>query len=76
MNGTCQLPLNDGFLLLFQGSLAKPSVPEAPQVHSGGKSSTAGQLSRRKSKVPEQKQEKAGKKDSNHTKEVWKKEGQ
>ncbi|NXX42609.1 PLIN1 protein, partial [Tricholaema leucomelas] len=57
------------------GSLAKPSVPEAPQVHSDGKSSTAGQLSRWQSKVPEQKQEKAGKKDSNHTKEAGEEPG-
>uniref|UniRef100_A0A8C8AL61 Perilipin 1 n=1 Tax=Otus sunia TaxID=257818 RepID=A0A8C8AL61_9STRI len=52
------------------GSLAKPSAPEAPRVHGDGQSTTAGWLSRRQSKVPEQKQEKAGKKDSNHTKEA------
>ncbi|XP_054244127.1 perilipin-1 [Indicator indicator] len=52
------------------GSLAKPSVPEAPQFHSDGQSTTSGWLSRRQSKVPEQKQEKAGKKDSNPTKEA------
>ncbi|XP_068266787.1 perilipin-1 [Nyctibius grandis] len=50
------------------GSLAKPSTPEAPQVHGDGQSS--GWLSRRQSKVPEQKQEKAGKKDTNHIKEA------
>ncbi|NXE87033.1 PLIN1 protein, partial [Menura novaehollandiae] len=49
------------------GSLAKPSSPTAPQACSDGQSS-AGWLSRRQSKVPDQKQEKAGKKDSNHTK--------
>ncbi|XP_074457000.1 perilipin-1 isoform X1 [Larus michahellis] len=52
------------------GNLAKPSVPEAPRVHGDGQSTTAGWLSRRQSKVPEQKQEKAGKKDNNHTKEA------
>ncbi|CAM9418301.1 unnamed protein product [Bubo scandiacus] len=52
------------------GSLAKPSAPEAPRAHGDGQSTTAGWLSRRQSKVPEQKQEKAGKKDSNHTKEA------
>ncbi|NWY54980.1 PLIN1 protein, partial [Chionis minor] len=52
------------------GSLAKPSVPEAPRVHGDGQSTTAGWLSRRQSKVPEQKQEKAGKKDNHHTKEA------
>ncbi|XP_074693676.1 perilipin-1 [Strix aluco] len=52
------------------GSLAKLSAPEAPRVHGDGQSTTAGWLSRRQSKVPEQKQEKAGKKDSNHTKEA------
>ncbi|XP_074773017.1 perilipin-1 [Athene noctua] len=52
------------------GSLAKPSAPEVPRVHGDGQSTTAGWLSRRQSKVPEQKQEKAGKKDSNHTKEA------
>ncbi|NXF67430.1 PLIN1 protein, partial [Ciccaba nigrolineata] len=52
------------------GSLAKPSAPEAPRVHGDGQSTMAGWLSRRQSKVPEQKQEKAGKKDSNHTKEA------
>ena len=76
MDGTCQLPPSVGFLLLFQGSLAKPSVPEAPQVHNDGQSTTAGLLSWQQSKVPEQKQEKAGKKDNNHTKEVWRKGGQ
>ncbi|XP_008943256.1 PREDICTED: perilipin-1, partial [Merops nubicus] len=43
------------------GSLAKPSTPEAPRVTS---------MTRRNSTVPEQKQEKAGKKDTNHTKEA------
>lgn len=76
MDGTCQLPASGGFLLLFQGNLAKPSVPEAPRVHSDGQSTTASWLSRRQSKVPEQKQEKAGKKDNNHTKEVRRKGGQ
>ncbi|XP_065544797.1 perilipin-1 [Lathamus discolor] len=52
------------------GSLAKPSVPEAPQVHSDGRSTTTGRLSQRQSKVPEQKQEKAGKKDNHHSKEA------
>ncbi|XP_010139543.1 PREDICTED: perilipin-1 [Buceros rhinoceros silvestris] len=52
------------------GSLAKPSVSEAPRAHSDGQSTTAGRLSRRQSKVPEQKQEKVGKKDNNHTKEA------
>ncbi|NXL31894.1 PLIN1 protein, partial [Glaucidium brasilianum] len=52
------------------GSLAKPSAPEVPRVHGDGQSTTAGWLSQRQSKVPEQKQEKAGKKDSNHTKEA------
>nr|XP_009491011.1 PREDICTED: perilipin-1 [Pelecanus crispus] len=50
------------------GSLAKPSAPEEPQVHGDGQST--GWLSRRQSKVTEQKQEKAGKKDNNHTKEA------
>ncbi|XP_074956661.1 perilipin-1 isoform X2 [Phalacrocorax aristotelis] len=50
------------------GSLAKPSEPEELQVHGDGQST--GWLSRRQSKVPEQKQEKAGKKDDNHTKEA------
>ncbi|NXG49239.1 PLIN1 protein, partial [Psilopogon haemacephalus] len=57
------------------GSLAKPSVPEAPQVHNDGQGSRAGWLSRRQSKVPEQKQEKAGKKDSNHSKEAGEEAG-
>ncbi|XP_035747360.1 perilipin-1 isoform X2 [Egretta garzetta] len=52
------------------GSLAKPSVPEAPRVQGDGQSMAAGWLSRRQSKVPEQKQEKAGKKDNSHTKEA------
>ncbi|XP_009468353.1 PREDICTED: perilipin-1 [Nipponia nippon] len=52
------------------GNLAKPSAPEVPQVHGDGQSTTAGWLSRRQSKVPEQKQEKAGKKDSNDSKEA------
>ncbi|KAF1489543.1 Perilipin-1, partial [Eudyptula minor novaehollandiae] len=52
------------------GSLAKPSVHEAPRVHSDGQSTTAGWLSQQQSKVPEQKQEKAGKKDNHHTKEA------
>ncbi|NXT24148.1 PLIN1 protein, partial [Syrrhaptes paradoxus] len=52
------------------GSVAKPSEPEAPQVHGDGQSTTAGRLSRRQSKVPEQKQEKVGKKDSNDAKEA------
>ncbi|NXL58560.1 PLIN1 protein, partial [Chordeiles acutipennis] len=52
------------------GSLAKPSTPEEPQDHSDEQSTTAGWLSRRQSKVPEQKQEKAEKKDDNHTKEA------
>lgn len=68
-------PPSGGFLLPFQGNLAKPSVPEAPRVHGDGQSATGGWLSRRQSKVPEQKQEKAGKKDNNHTKEVWRKGG-
>ncbi|XP_021393061.2 perilipin-1 [Lonchura striata] len=50
------------------GSLAKPSAPAAPQARSDGQGS-AGWLTRRQSKAPEQKQEKAGKKDTNHTKE-------
>ncbi|XP_027500457.1 perilipin-1 isoform X2 [Corapipo altera] len=50
------------------GSLAKPSIPAAPPAHSDGQSSTGGWLSRRQSKAPEQKQEKAGKKDNNHSK--------
>ncbi|NXK91224.1 PLIN1 protein, partial [Formicarius rufipectus] len=50
------------------GSLAKPSVPTAPPAHSDGQSSTGGWLSRRQSRAPEQKQEKAGKKDNRHTK--------
>ncbi|XP_067999521.1 perilipin-1 isoform X2 [Melanerpes formicivorus] len=57
------------------GSLAKPSAPEAPQVHSDEKSTTSGWLSRRQSKVPEQKQEKAGKKDGNPTKEAGEEPG-
>ncbi|NXT00951.1 PLIN1 protein, partial [Jacana jacana] len=52
------------------GNLAKPSVPEALRVQGDGQSTTTGWLSRRQSRVPEQKQEKAGKKDSNHTKEA------
>ncbi|NWX22255.1 PLIN1 protein, partial [Aegotheles bennettii] len=52
------------------GSLAKPSAPEAPRSHGDGQSTAAGWLGRRQSKVPEQKQEKAGKKDSNDTKEA------
>ncbi|NXN33470.1 PLIN1 protein, partial [Nycticryphes semicollaris] len=52
------------------GNLAKPSVPEAPCVQGDGQSTTTGWLIRRQSRVPEQKQEKAGKKDSNHTKET------
>ncbi|XP_057889489.1 perilipin-1 [Melospiza georgiana] len=46
------------------GSLAKPSAPAAPQPRSDGQ----GWLTRRHSKAPEQKQEKAGKKDTNHAK--------
>lgn len=49
------------------GSLAKPSAPAAPQARSDGQGS-AGWQTRRHSKAPEQKQEKAGKKDTNHTK--------
>ncbi|XP_031979349.1 perilipin-1 [Corvus moneduloides] len=49
------------------GSLAKPSVPPAPQTRSDGQGST-GWLSQHQSKAPEQKQEKAGKKDTKHTK--------
>ncbi|NXO02815.1 PLIN1 protein, partial [Rhinopomastus cyanomelas] len=52
------------------GSLAKPSTPEAPQAHSDGQSITTCWLSRRQSKAPEQRQEKAGKKDDNHSKEA------
>ncbi|XP_075620551.1 perilipin-1 isoform X1 [Balearica regulorum gibbericeps] len=52
------------------GNLAKPSVPEVPRVHGDGQSTEVGWLSRRQSKVPEQKQEKAGKKDNHHTKEA------
>ncbi|XP_009559688.2 perilipin-1 isoform X2 [Cuculus canorus] len=52
------------------GSLAKPSTSEAPQVHSDGQGTTTGWLSRRQSKVPEQKQEKVGKKDDTTTKEA------
>ncbi|NXD61549.1 PLIN1 protein, partial [Eolophus roseicapillus] len=52
------------------GSLAKPGVPAAPRVHRDGHSTTTGQLSQRQSKVPEQKQEKAGKKDNHHSKEA------
>uniref|UniRef100_A0A8B9FDR8 Perilipin 1 n=1 Tax=Amazona collaria TaxID=241587 RepID=A0A8B9FDR8_9PSIT len=52
------------------GNLAKPSVPEAPQVHSDGHSTTTGRPSQRQSKVPEQKQEQAGKKDNHHSKEA------
>ncbi|XP_037250074.1 perilipin-1 isoform X1 [Falco rusticolus] len=51
------------------GSLAKPSVPAAPRVHGDGQSTAGGWLSQRQSKVPEQKQEKVGKKDD-HTKEA------
>ncbi|XP_030312801.1 perilipin-1 isoform X2 [Calypte anna] len=51
------------------GSLAKPSTLEASQVHGDEQSTVGGWLSRRQSKAPEQKQEKAGKKDDNHTKE-------
>ncbi|XP_009072293.1 PREDICTED: perilipin-1 [Acanthisitta chloris] len=50
------------------GSLAKQTVPEAPRARSAVQSSTSGWLSRRQSKVPEQKQEKAEKKENNHTK--------
>ncbi|NWV16692.1 PLIN1 protein, partial [Origma solitaria] len=49
------------------GSLAKPRVPPAPQARSDGQGS-AGWLSQQQSKAPEQKKEKAGKKDTNHTK--------
>ncbi|XP_039578951.1 perilipin-1 [Passer montanus] len=49
------------------GSLAKPSAPAAPQARSDGQGST-GWLTRRASKAPEQKQEKAGKKDTNPAK--------
>ncbi|XP_062486379.1 perilipin-1 isoform X2 [Pezoporus occidentalis] len=52
------------------GSLAKPSVPEAPQAHGDGRSTTTNRLSQRQSKVPEQKQEKAGKKNNHHSKEA------
>ncbi|NXG54825.1 PLIN1 protein, partial [Hemiprocne comata] len=52
------------------GNLAKPSAPEAPRAQGDGQSTTDGWLSRRQSKAPEQKQEKAGKKDDNHTKEA------
>ncbi|NXL88502.1 PLIN1 protein, partial [Alectura lathami] len=52
------------------GSLAKPSPPEAPQSHSEGQSTAGGWLSRRQSKVTEQKQEKAGKKEDNHASEA------
>lgn len=71
MDGTSQLPLSSGFLLPLQGSLAKPSVPAAPQTRSDRHGST-GRLSQHQSKAPEQKQEKAGKKDTKHTK-VWRK---
>ncbi|NXC45076.1 PLIN1 protein, partial [Penelope pileata] len=54
------------------GNLAKPSPPEVPRSHGEGQSTAGGWLSRRQSKVPEQKQEKAGKKEDNHTSEVWK----
>lgn len=70
-SGTDQLPLIGAFLLPWQGSLAKPSAPAAPQARSDGQGS-AGWLTRRHSKAPEQKQEKAGKKDTNHAK-VWRK---
>lgn len=53
----------------MQGSLAKPSAPVAPQARSDRQGSM-GWLTRRQSKAPEQKKEKAGKKDTNHTK-VW-----
>lgn len=59
------------FLLPSQGSLAKPSAPAVPQARSDGQSS-AGWPTRRQSKAAEQKQEKAGKKDTSHTK-VWRK---
>ncbi|XP_056355565.1 perilipin-1 isoform X2 [Oenanthe melanoleuca] len=49
------------------GSLAKPSAPVAPQARSDGQGS-AGWPTRRQSKAPEQRQEKAGKKDTSHTK--------
>ncbi|NXS60017.1 PLIN1 protein, partial [Brachypteracias leptosomus] len=52
------------------GSLAKPSAAEAPQVHGDGQGTTGGWLNQRQSKVPEQRQEKAGKKDNGHTKEA------
>ncbi|XP_014741816.1 PREDICTED: perilipin-1 [Sturnus vulgaris] len=49
------------------GSLAKPSAPVAPQPRSDGQGSV-GWPTRRQSKAPEQKQEKAGKKDTSHSK--------
>ncbi|KAM6257224.1 perilipin-1 isoform 2-T2 [Porphyrio hochstetteri] len=52
------------------GNLAKPSVPKAPRVHGDGQSTEVSHLSRQQSKVPEQKQEKAGKKDNHHAKEA------
>ena len=76
MDGTVRPPPSSGFLLPFQGRLAKPSTPEVPRVHGDGQSTAAGWLSRRQSRVPEEKQEKAGKKDDNHTKEVWRKGAQ
>lgn len=68
-------PPSSGFLFPSQGSLAKPSMPEAPRGHGDGESTRAGWMSRRQSKVQEQKQEKVGKKDDNHSKEVWRKRG-
>ncbi|XP_068814313.1 perilipin-1 isoform X2 [Struthio camelus] len=53
------------------GSMVKPSVPPVQCTQSEGQSAPTGWLSRRQSKVPEQKQEKAdGKKEENHTNEA------
>ncbi|XP_035192183.1 perilipin-1 [Oxyura jamaicensis] len=52
------------------GSLAKPSAPQAPQSHGEGQGTAGGWLSRRQSRVTEQKQEKAGKKEDRHAGEA------
>nr|XP_013813756.1 PREDICTED: perilipin-1 [Apteryx mantelli mantelli] len=53
------------------GSMVKPSTPPAQHTRSEGQSAPAGWLSRRQSKVPEQKREKAeGKEEENNTNEA------
>nr|XP_025977037.1 perilipin-1 isoform X2 [Dromaius novaehollandiae] len=53
------------------GSMVKPSAPPAQRTRGEGQCAPAGRLSRRQSKVPEQKQEKAeGKKEENDTNEA------